>query len=814
MINGHCEYTPETHLTNEKGLPDCNELCIVYIMSENETPARAHMESFHVSAPDKFDCADGKEWPKWIRRFQRYRVTSGLNKRDNEFQVNTLIYFMGDEAEDILNASTLTADEKLSYAAVENCFKDHFVGKHNIIFERAKFNMRKQEPGESADSFITAVHKLAEHCNFGPLKDELIRDRVVVGIRDLSLSEKLQMDSDLTLSKAVGQVKQNEMVKQQQANMRGSPSQTDEKSEMDAVSGPVKRKPTTYNSKQQAGYVTKQTENVPNMSKCSRCGKIPFHGWKECPAKDAECRNCHRRGHFAVVCRSRQQVQEVFEQQDIQEDSLYLGEVKDYNTGWYTDITLNGENISFKIDTGAAVTAIPTKLYDYRRDGPLMESKKKLYGPNNKRLLVAGQVMCKVESKDLSTSQTVFVIDSLSRPLLGLPAIEALQLVERIDAVELPEERFKNKFPKVFTGLGKLEGNYCIRLKADAVPYTLTTPRRVPIPLENKIKEELERMERMGVISRIEQPTEWCAGMVPVVKPNGQIRICVDLTKLNEAVCRERHILPSVEQSLAQLNGATIFTKLDAQSGFWQIPLVKECRELTTFITPFGQFCFNVLPFGINSGPEHFQRRMSQLLDGITGIICHADDVLVCGKDKTQHDERLTEVLFRLQKAGLTLNEKCSFAQSEVLFVGHRVSAEGIAPDPEKVRAIVEMTTPQNVADVRRFLGMATYMSKFIPHFTDDTKPLRDLLAKQNGWIWGSVQQAAFEKIKSDLASTQVLAQYKPEAKTKVSTDASSFGLGAVLSQMQNEKEWRPVAFISRSLSETEQRYAQVKRRL
>ncbi len=119
----------------------------------------------------------------------------------------------------------------------------------------------------------------------------------------------------------------------------------------------------------------------------------------------------------------------------------------------------------------------------------------------------------------------------------------------------------------MFTGLGRLEGDYCIRLKADAMPYALTTPRRVPFPLENKIKEELERMEQMGVISRIERPTEWCAGMVPVVKPNGKIRICVDLTKLNEAVCRERHILPSVEQSLAQLNGATIFTKLDAQSG-------------------------------------------------------------------------------------------------------------------------------------------------------------------------------------------------------------------------------------------------------
>lgn len=340
--------------------------------------------------------------------------------------------------------------------------------------------------------------------------------------------------------------------------------------------------------------------------------------------------------------------------------------------------------------------------------------------------------MCKLESKDSTTSQSVFVIDSLSRPLLGLPAIEALQLIERIDAVELPEERFKKKFPKVFTGLGRLEGDYCIRLKTDAMPYALTTPHRVPFPLENKIKEELERMEQMGVISRIERPTEWCAGMVPVVKPNGKIRICVDLTKLNEAVCRERHILPSVEQSLAQLNGATIFTKLDARSGFWQIPLAQECRERTTFITPFGRFCFNVLPFGINSGPEHFQRRMSQLLEGITGVICHADDVLVCGKDKAQHEERLTEVLSRIQKANLTLNEKCSFAQSEVLFVGHKVSSEGIAPDPEKVRAIVEMTTPQNVADVRRFLGMATHMSKFIPHFTDDTKPLCDLLAKQN----------------------------------------------------------------------------------
>lgn len=148
---------------------------------------------------------------------------------------------------------------------------------------------------------------------------------------------------------------------------------------------------------------------------------------------------------------------------------------------------------------------------------------------------------------------------------------------------------------------------------------------------------------------------------------------------------------------------------------------------------------------------------MSQLLDGIKGVIFHADNVLICGTDKAQHGERLTTVLSCFQKAGLTLNEKCSFTQSELMFVGHKVSASGIAPDPEKVRAIRDMPTPQNVADIRHFLGMATYMGRFLPHFTDTTKPLHDLLAKDSEWIWGTVQQAAFEKIKTDLTTEQRL---------------------------------------------------------
>ena len=162
---------------------------------------------------------------------------------------------------------------------------------------------------------------------------------------------------------------------------------------------------------------------------------------------------------------------------------------------------------------------------------------------------------------------------------------------------------FAKRFPELFEGLGKLEGDYKIVLQENARPYALSTPRRIAIPLLPKVKAELERMEEMGAVRRVSEPTNyWCAGMVVVLKP--EVYICVDLTRLNESVCREHHPLPAVEQTLAQLAGARVFTKLYANSGFWQIPLAQESAPLTTFITPFGRFCFNRLPSGSPPSPS------------------------------------------------------------------------------------------------------------------------------------------------------------------------------------------------------------------
>ena len=166
--------------------------------------------------------------------------------------------------------------------------------------------------------------------------------------------------------------------------------------------------------------------------------------------------------------------------------------------------------------------------------------------------------------------------------------------------------------------------------------------------------------------------------LVVVPKKNGHVRICVDLKPLNENVLREVHPLPKVDEMLAQLTGAKVFSKFDANSGFWQIPLEKSSRLLTTFITQFGHFHFNKLPFGISSAPEHFQKRMSAILEGLEGCVCQMD-VLVFGENQAEHDSRLWAVLQRIESAGVTLNpKKCLFSQKEIKFLGYVIDCNGI----------------------------------------------------------------------------------------------------------------------------------------
>ena len=205
---------------------------------------------------------------------------------------------------------------------------------------------------------------------------------------------------------------------------------------------------------------------------------------------------------------------------------------------WKKTLKVNSQDITFKLDTGAV---IPGTAYSRERHGPLTKAAMLLCGPSNEPLKVRGPFSGVMEYKDRATTQTVYVVQKLATPLLGLPAISDLKLLHIVDRVRVLESHMKKQYPKVFTGLGCLKEEYRIKLKEDAKPYALSLPWHLP------------RIEKMGVIKPIEKATDWCAGMVVAPNPIGKIRICSDMTHLNEYICQERHILQAVNETLAKL---------------------------------------------------------------------------------------------------------------------------------------------------------------------------------------------------------------------------------------------------------------------
>ena len=298
-----------------------------------------------------------------------------------------------------------------------------------------------------------------------------------------------------------------------------------------------------------------------------------------------------------------------------------------------------------------------------------------------------------------------------------------------VDAIDVQKD-----FPKLFKGLGKVNMQHHTNLTEDARPVCL----KVPHPLLPRVEDELKRMEDQGVITKVTQPTDWCSGMVVVPKPNGKVSICVDLTQLNKAVRREVHPMKSVDENLAKLGNASVFSKLDANSGFWQLPfnLDEESKLLTTFITPQGRFAFYRIPFCISSAG-------------------------------------------RLQEAGLTLNEKCEFDKTSIRFLGHIIDSSGVHADGQKLEAIQRFPDPSNTIELRRFTGMANQLGKFVPNLAQLSAPMCYLLKADVHWQWGDAQAESFERIKQALTSPTALARYEPRRYTIVAADAPGYGIGA-----------------------------------
>ena len=507
--------------------------------------------------------------------------------------------------------------------------------------------------------------------------------------------------------------------------------------------------------------------------------------------------------------------------------------------------------LRLKIDTGASGNTLPLRtlrqIYG-RKTNPrdILEAKQqvRLTAYNGQEITCLGSLDMVCQNKCSSWELTKFyVVDVPGPAVVGLPTCEKLKLVTiNVDHVShkqggppathkpaksiLKNDNMKactktiskpinnvqdllETYPDQFDRIGNFAGEAKITLKDDATPF-VNPPRKCPIHIRDELKLELDKLVTQGIIKKVNEHTDWCSSLAFSTKKDGSLRICLDPQRLNDNIKRCPYKIPTVDEINPQFAGARLFSKLDAKAGYWAIHLDSESQLLTTFRTPFGRYCWLRLPFGLNISQDIFQDRMDQILEGLNGVVSIADDIVVFGVSKEDHDRNLVNLMNRAAEKGLVFNStKCHINQSSVTFFGNIYTAEGIRPDPDKVRDIQQMPSPQNKEDAQRFLGMLTYLTQFIPQLADKAHTLRSLLKKDTPWTWDTVYQENFETLKKAISENACLKYYDRNDTVDLEVDASPKGLGCALVQ-----QGKPVAFGSKTLTECQSRYSNIEREM
>ena len=376
-------------------------------------------------------------------------------------------------------------------------------------------------------------------------------------------------------------------------------------------------------------------------------------------------------------------------------------------------------------------------------------------------------------------------------------------------------EDLKKLYPNSFDRLGSLKGEYNIRVDPTVKPVTHAR-RKVPIESKEAIDKELDYLIEEEIIMEQIEPTPWVSSVTFPMKPNGEVRVCLDPSNLNKAIIREHHKPMTVEEIAHELARATVYTKADALKAFLQIHLTHEASLLTTFNSHCGHLRFLRMPFRAKMSQDMFQLWMDVILEQCPGVIGIYDDMVIFGVDQEDHDANLINLLNICQKEGLVLNSKKLELQRErVMFFGAEYSARGMHPDPKKVQGITEMTAPTDKQQLQSFLGMVNYMGTFIPHLLHHREPLRAMLKKDNVFHWEEQQTRSFQEIKTLIAraNNTPLRYYNRTLPVTVQADASLRGLGACLIQKHNGED-QPIAFASKSLTDVETWYANIEREL
>ena len=585
----------------------------------------------------------------------------GPHKGKSEDQLcNYLMIWVGEKGRDIYNTWTLTGDESKKLKMYYEKFESHVKPKSNQVFARYKFHKKVQQESEPFEQFLTELKLLVKDCGYKD-PDKMVRDRVVIRCCSQKVREKLiQEGSKLTLEQAIDIARTLELSHAQLQTMAGE----DRSVEVHGLNTRQDESKSNRNPKKKQG----QWESERN--ECPRCGFKNHDKREQCPAHGKKCAKCFKLHHYARVCKSKpeKQVHYVDEDSSASDDDFYVGCIETVNTvdtnEWYEGIAINQKVVRFQLDTGARCNVMPLHTFNQLETRMNLEKPvAKLKSYSGHFIDVKGIATLPCELKGRKYQVKFHIVNSEVPTVLSANTCAEMGLVQRIHAIESNHSKpsqppplsthtssvntdksdMLKDYPDLFSGLGCLPGEHTIKIDP-AVSPVVHPPRKVPVAIKEKVKKELDRMESARVIVRQTEPTDWVSSMVTVIKPN-KVRICLDPRDLNLAIKREHYPMKTIEEIVAKIPGAKVFLTLDAKSGFWQIKQSEESSKLCTFNSPFGRYRFTRPLFGIKSAPEIFQRTMSQLLHDIQGTEIVVDDILVWGRDVSENDARLKQVL-------------------------------------------------------------------------------------------------------------------------------------------------------------------------
>ena len=590
--------------------------------------------SVNVPCPAPFLPCPGKPtmpFKTWMQVFENYLLV--INATGNAWPAArkraVLLHCIGTEGQRIFHSLPGTGD---TYAEAVDALKAHFTPMTNVVVERHTFRKRAQGPHETVSQYVAALRELASTCDFGDKADEMLRDQLIEYVTNANIREKLLLEPNLTLDKAMTIATQIESAAAQAKCMAGDkPSLQVQAVQKKSFRPRHQNKPPTH-----APSPTAATGKSSRA--CFRCGSDShLANAPSCPAIKATCKSCQKRGHFARVCRSAptHQVREV-EIPDvtvlcIQETACKSDKIKCNVKIQPSDSPPHAMDLI--VDSASPVSILPRSVLDeHFGESQLTPPAIRLTTYTKSPIPVLGCLSALVTRDDVTAAATFFVVEK-GTPLLGLDLMVALN-VHIVGGVVVPPPPATAPTAPVMhlstsPSLIGCAKNFVHRVKVStSVPPVRQKLCRLPLSVRDAVTAEINKLLAAGVIERIDA-SPWVSPIVVTRKKKGGIRMCVDLREPNKAVITDCFPIPHIDELLSTLRGAAVFSTIDLASAYHQVPLHEESRDLTAFITHEGLFRYCRVPYGLSSAPSAFQKMMSTILKGLPGVQNYLDDVII-----------------------------------------------------------------------------------------------------------------------------------------------------------------------------------------